>query len=116
MSACQYRCVTSLLVSTTRPVALVTLCLLDVTLLRFGDAASRMTGVPRPSGKEMLAIGEVFSKIVPGYPEYGQPLSGAVAKTCRRECWTSHPSPGRARAPGSVEPRYWSRRRRRGWS
>src|SRR5215217_1919829 len=83
MSACQYRLVTSLLASTTRPVALVTFCLEDVTLLRLGEEASRMTRVPRPSGKEMLFIGEVFSKMVPADPENGQPLSGAVAKTCR---------------------------------
>src|SRR5258708_6011983 len=39
-SACQYRCVVSLLAMTTRPVALVTDCLVEVTLLRCGDSES----------------------------------------------------------------------------
>src|SRR6266516_1908611 len=95
MSACQYRFVTSLLASTTRPVALVTFCLVAVTLLRLGDAASRITGVPRPCGKEMLLIGEVFSKIVPGDPENGHTLSGAVAKTWRIPCSESSTRTGR---------------------
>ena len=63
------------------PVVALTVCLLPVTLLRFGDATSRMTGVPRPEGKERSLSGEVFLKMLPAVPLNGQPLSGAVAYT-----------------------------------
>ena len=77
----QYCFVTSLEASITMPVAAVAVCLVPVTLFRFGDAADRMTTVPRPDGKDSALIGEVFSKIAPAVPENGQPLSGAVAYT-----------------------------------
>ena len=81
LSENQYRFVLSLLASITRPVVALTVCLLPLTLFRFGEVTSRMTGVPRPEVNERLSIGDVFSKIEPTAPENGQPLSGAVANT-----------------------------------
>ena len=68
-----------MLAMTTRPVVLLTDCLLEVTLFRCGESESEMTGVPRPTASEMLDIGVLFMKIVPSDPENGQPLGGAVA-------------------------------------
>jgi len=65
----------------TSPVVPFTDCFVEVTLFRCGDAVSDMTGVPRPTGNEMLLIGEAFMKIVPSDPENGHPLFGAVANT-----------------------------------
>ena len=61
LSECQYRLVELLLASTTRPLALLTLCLVEVTLFTLAEAASRMTAVPRPEAKTGLSIGAVFS-------------------------------------------------------
>ena len=60
-SACQYRRVTSLLARATMPLAASTLCFVEVTLFRFADALSLMTGVPRPAGKTGLSIAADFS-------------------------------------------------------
>src|SRR3954451_17270551 len=79
----------------TMPVVASTVCLLPVTLFRFGDATSRITGVPRPDGNASLSMGEVFSKMVPAVPENGQPVSGAVAYTWTRLLVESSISTGR---------------------
>ena len=75
----QYRLATASLASRTMPVVLSTVCFVPVTLLRLGEEAERITGVPRPAVNERLSIGDVFVKMVPAVPENGQPLSGAVA-------------------------------------
>ena len=59
-SACQYRSVESFPASTTRPVLLLTACLVEVTLLTFSELASRMTGSPRPSGNTGSSIGALL--------------------------------------------------------
>jgi hypothetical protein len=55
MSACQYRRVELLLARTTSPVRLLTLCFVDVTLFMLALTLSRMTAVPRPDGKVIVA-------------------------------------------------------------
>ena len=75
----QYVFVESLLARMTEPLAALTDCLLPVALFRLGEAASLMTGVPRPAAKESALIGDVFSNMVPGEPVNAHPESGAVA-------------------------------------
>jgi hypothetical protein len=40
-------------------------------------------------------MGELFMKMVPGYPEYGHPVFGAVAKTYSIWCSESSTTIGR---------------------
>jgi hypothetical protein len=60
-SACQYRVVDMLLASTTSPLEPVTLCLVEVGLFVFAEAASPMIGVPRPARKTGSSMGADLS-------------------------------------------------------
>ena len=46
--------------STTSPLALVTLCLVDVASLTKAESTSRMIGVPRPAANVGLSMGADF--------------------------------------------------------
>ncbi len=57
----QYRLVVSLPARMTRPVVLLTFCLVDVASFMSGTSASRMIGVPTPVAKAIVPNGAVLS-------------------------------------------------------
>ena len=57
MVLCTYQCVWSSDASTSRPVELLSCCLVEVTLLVLGSLLNWIKGVPNPAGKEILSSG-----------------------------------------------------------